>query len=350
MNNIKMTIGPALASGFKMTIGAATGPTGLKGDTGNNGTDGLSSYTYIAYAQDDQGTGFTTIFNGALDYIAIKTTSEPIENPQASDFVGLWKNYKGADGAGSSKLIASYTHSGNKEVHVTAIDTDTNIFTSVGHGLVSNNTMFMSLNVDAGRVIFLSTIPGGIASSYFGSASNPIFYAKVIDADHFTISQSYNGADIDITSVGDVTKWHFERQNEIDSVLLSNFPANIRRIRVVLNGHYLSNSSFLYLKPNSINSGGFVYDGSNHLAYPWMAQSGVVYNHSEAIIDSNNQLCWMVNRFRSYPNLPALDSAVNNAGIVYTDARYTSFDINSLLITGNTIMANGTRIDVYKEE
>lgn len=60
------------------------------------GTD--SAYVYIAYASDDQGTGFTLTFNPLLDYIAIKSTTAPITNPQASDFTGLWKNYKGETG------------------------------------------------------------------------------------------------------------------------------------------------------------------------------------------------------------------------------------------------------------
>lgn len=59
---------------------------------------GISSYCYIAYASDSNGTGFTTTFNASLDYIAIKTTTSPISNPQASDFTGLWKNYKGTAG------------------------------------------------------------------------------------------------------------------------------------------------------------------------------------------------------------------------------------------------------------
>lgn len=92
------------------------GPQGLKGDTGNqgpqgeigatgpqgnagiNGTDGVNAYVYIAYASDDQGTGFTQVFNPLLNYIAVKSTTVEIPVPQASDFTGLWKNYKGIQG------------------------------------------------------------------------------------------------------------------------------------------------------------------------------------------------------------------------------------------------------------
>ena len=60
---------------------------------------GADAYVYLAYASDDAGTGFTTTFNAALDYIAIKHTTTAIAAPVAADFAGLWKKYKGADGA-----------------------------------------------------------------------------------------------------------------------------------------------------------------------------------------------------------------------------------------------------------
>ena len=75
-----------------------TGSTGAAGADGTDGVDGDSAYVYIAYASDASGTGFTTTFNSALDYIAIKPTDTEIVSPQASDFAGLWKNYKGETG------------------------------------------------------------------------------------------------------------------------------------------------------------------------------------------------------------------------------------------------------------
>lgn len=70
-----------------------------KGDTGSGGTAGADAFVYIAYASDASGTAFTTTFNAALAYIAIKRTTTVIASPQASDFIGLWAKYKGTDGA-----------------------------------------------------------------------------------------------------------------------------------------------------------------------------------------------------------------------------------------------------------
>ena len=88
----------AAKSEFKGDTGdtVATGDTGA---TGAAGADGADAFVYIAYASDDQGTGFTTTFDADLDYIAVKSTTTEIVTPQASDFTGLWKNYKGATGA-----------------------------------------------------------------------------------------------------------------------------------------------------------------------------------------------------------------------------------------------------------
>lgn len=91
--------------------------TALKGDTGEAGDD---AYVYIAYASDDTGTDFTTTFNPLLDYIAIKNTTTAIPSPSASDFTGLWKNYKGQKGdtgdTGAKPISVAF--SGNNMVFV----------------------------------------------------------------------------------------------------------------------------------------------------------------------------------------------------------------------------------------
>lgn len=60
----------------------------------SNGGD----HIYIAYASDALGNGFTTTFDSALDYIAVKHSSMIIDPVSVSTFNGLWKNYKGEQG------------------------------------------------------------------------------------------------------------------------------------------------------------------------------------------------------------------------------------------------------------
>jgi hypothetical protein len=82
--------------GAASTVPGPQGPPGV-GTQGIQGNPGTSSYTYIAYASDAIGTGFTTTYNASLDYIAIKVSASVL-TPVVSDFTGLWKNYKGTIG------------------------------------------------------------------------------------------------------------------------------------------------------------------------------------------------------------------------------------------------------------
>ncbi len=64
--------------------------------------ESTSSYTYIAYAKDAIGTGFTTTYQEGqdLDYMAILVTYEEkvIENLTANDFEGKWVRFVGEQG------------------------------------------------------------------------------------------------------------------------------------------------------------------------------------------------------------------------------------------------------------
>ncbi len=75
------------------------GEDGAPGRDGEDGADGASAYVYIVYASNDEGGGFSTLFDPDLNYIAIKTMTGPIPSPVAADFEGLWKNYKGSPGS-----------------------------------------------------------------------------------------------------------------------------------------------------------------------------------------------------------------------------------------------------------
>lgn len=126
-------------------VDGATGATGSTGGTGATGAAGANSYTYIAYASNGSGSGFTTTFNAALDYIAIKTTTTVISSPSVGDFTGLWKNYKGAtgaQGASSYTYIAyasdssgtGFTTTFNSSLDYIAIKTTTSVISSPSVG------------------------------------------------------------------------------------------------------------------------------------------------------------------------------------------------------------------------
>lgn len=97
------------------------GPQGDPGTPGEDGDDGQSAYVYIRYASDSQGTDFSAAQSASLKYIAIKATTEPIEEPAASDFAGLWVKYLGDDGTGTGDMLKA-TYDTDNDGKVNAAD------------------------------------------------------------------------------------------------------------------------------------------------------------------------------------------------------------------------------------
>lgn len=66
---------------------------------GQQGTAGSSSYTYVAYASDASGSGFSLTPSDTLKYRAEIHSETAIESPDADDFSGaVWVKYIGNDG------------------------------------------------------------------------------------------------------------------------------------------------------------------------------------------------------------------------------------------------------------
>lgn len=199
----------------------AAGADGADGADGSDGADGASSYTYVAYASDDSGTDFTTTFDANLDYIAFKTTTSPIASPQASDFTGLWKNYKGATGAtgatgaagadGADGLIQSVVAGSN----ITVDDTDP------ANPIVSGSASGASQALDnlASVAINTSLISDtdstddlGSSSKYWANTYTDKIYLNAtasLDgsvAGTVTVTGNLTATNLSGTNTGDVTK------------------------------------------------------------------------------------------------------------------------------------------------
>lgn len=174
-NSTRLPISPIVTP----TTGPA-GPKGDKGDTGPKGDDGESSYTYIAYASDNIGTGFTTTFSASLNYIGIITSTTPL-TPVSSDFNGKWFNYKGATGAtgaaGSpgvtdvSRLL--YSSAGTLSISNSTADLDTftinaGVLSTNGDNLEIECTFFATTPVNG--VTKLCQI--GLNSNYYGHSGD----------------------------------------------------------------------------------------------------------------------------------------------------------------------------------
>jgi hypothetical protein len=91
--------------GTTVTAAALVAPSGVPeaagsvGPAGNDGADGTSSYLYVAYATDSLGASFSNTPFGGATHVAIRRSDTAIPSPVASDFTGLWVQFRGTDGA-----------------------------------------------------------------------------------------------------------------------------------------------------------------------------------------------------------------------------------------------------------
>ncbi len=77
---------------------------GKPGNDGGQGTPGASSYTYVRYASDANGTGFSATYSAGLNYISILTTNSETA-PEASAFT-TWIKFVGDNGGnGQSNYV-----------------------------------------------------------------------------------------------------------------------------------------------------------------------------------------------------------------------------------------------------
>jgi len=82
------------------TLTGPAGADGAPGPTGADGNDGTSMYTYVAFASDNTGTGFSLTPTDLLKYRAEIHVNAPLTPPTASDFASaVWVKYIGDDGA-----------------------------------------------------------------------------------------------------------------------------------------------------------------------------------------------------------------------------------------------------------
>lgn len=121
--NSGRTVSGSTASGTEVTVNGTleTGECELLWNgsqaffqrKGADGAAGVNSYTYIAYATNSSGSGFTLTPDSSHKYIAFKVTDTLIPSPSSSDFSGVaWTKYIGEDGTYTYVAYAS-SNSGN---------------------------------------------------------------------------------------------------------------------------------------------------------------------------------------------------------------------------------------------
>lgn len=231
--------------------------------------------------------------------------------------------------------VSTYTHTANTVITVSAVDVDTDTFTSVAHGLANNNEIYITINSDAGNVYPLNVYPGGV------TAVNKYFVVNKTD-DTFQISTTSGGAAVNLTTNAnlDVTKWHFEKA-VTSNITISGLPSK-QRYRVKITGKSLLQSASSYVMPNSIG-----------VAQEWLGSS---YNFP---IVTLNDIWTVLNLSYDYTNILTIfqngvicrtNNTTTNTTTVVANAilspKYVNGNITQFVIA-NHVFANGTKIEVY---
>ena len=351
-------VGPQGEQGPKGNIGdtgpqGIQGPKGDKGDTGGPGADGLdgqNAYVYIAYASDSNGTDFTMTFDADLDYIAIKSSTVEIASPQDSDFTGLWKNYKGAVGAGggSNEPIITYVHSGNKEAICTDVDIDTDTITSPNHPFTNGDRIWPIINANVNKDYLPNRYIGGMSP-------NTGYYVINATTDTFQISTASGGSILNFVYNAnlDLTKWHFESTGTVNQTILSFMDlAPRKKYRMHILGKIIGTNA-TYFKINDIPS-----------SDSWIVASGSGFSWGPGLYIDNVWFdVWVdfdftkfatvnVNGLSVKVNSSTTNSYVTHSNRIFTHNLYENQDITSLHIDFGVwtynVLANGSIVEVYE--
>lgn len=178
--------------------------------------------------------------------------------------------------------IVTYTHTSNKEVYVTAIDTSTDTFTANNHGLVDGAMILPTLNLSVQDVYFPPTVYptpiNNIQGVYFVVNSTP---------NTFKLSLTSGGSAIDITDVGDISKWHFETVH--DNITIINIP-NLKRCLVRIKGKTLISSGSNYMIPNALSVSGAITTITPVSSNGTLSATGSIFLNADIEVDWTGML------------------------------------------------------------
>lgn len=241
------------------------------------------------------------------------------------------------------RLIATYTHSGNKEVVVSAVDTTTDTFTSVAHGLANGDNIHATLNKTAAYSIFMVVVFGGHTTN----SNKGLFVVNKAD-DTFQLSLTVGGAAIDLTvnATIDLTKWHFERLAYNTGITIAGLSGS-KQLTVKTFGKSLVKSA-LYVCLNETDISIGWYNTNNATGYNNLVNSGDIESKNTVEIDTRD--CETISCVGM--NVQSSSSTVN----VYVPANNVIFrptdadKIVTQIKIARVTPANGYRIEVYKND
>jgi hypothetical protein len=248
-----------------------------------------------------------------------------------------------------STPVATYTHTSNREVVVSAVDVGTDTFTSVAHGLVNGDTVCPVLNSNNAALIYPPVVYQTPISNFAG-----VYYVVNKTNDTFQLSLTAGGGAIDLTvnATLDLTKWHFETVHP--AIIISSLPS-LQKCRVVIRGKSLLINTGVtpYVLPNDLTlQQTAMISGLTGYTYPSIPVTGSLSMHAEIEIDYNGMLTFTIyGANMSMNNTTTYSTAVITRQIVMplrVNGVITSLNFMAVNVAAQWAFANGTVVEVYK--
>jgi len=145
--------------------------------------------------------------------------------------------------------IITYTHSGNKEVAVSAINYSTNTFTSTAHGLVNGQEIGLSISPDCDVLKHTPFNDGWNVSNTTAG-----FFVINSTSNTFQLSLTNSGSPIVLSerATNDFAKWKIE-ESKANQILIGNI--NAKNIKVSIIGGCLGIERYVNVHPGTIYNG-----------------------------------------------------------------------------------------------
>lgn len=263
---------------------------------------------------------------------------------------------------GYTKPVFTYIHSGNKEIHVTAVDNSTGTFTAVQHGLAQNDIVVATVHYPYNIAMPYDYLPKGLKlcvlyNSNVDSAQK--YYVQVVDENSFTLSLEASGAAVTFTTNTkmDVTKFHFEQVPT--GVELEIADLNCKECLIVVGGKIMN--SFRFVRPTNmipygtgigVRTGGLSLDSVTSADNSGSCNLGVIgynftYSTLELKVTEHNQLYQVNNHdYAVYSDV--------NVPYYKHERQYYYMNLTSDVIEGIKMYGdkaggffNGTKVEVY---
>lgn len=239
------------------------------------------------------------------------------------------------------KPVASYTHTSNVEIAVSAFDVDTDTFTAVGHGLINGDMLYPVPNYTCELAYPVIAYPTGMTRKTY-----PGYYVVEKGDDTFKLSLTSGGAAINFAANAslDLTQWHFEKNLSTGSITILNLPT-LSKARIVVYGKWMCGSNYIYPTGTSQEQK-WVKNSETTLAYDNLSVWGDIHAYLEVIIDYTKLLLKAARGFSALSNTVSanIPNTVNYWMVnpLRRNGTFTS------LVFYNWMMCNGTVIEVYK--